>query len=65
MIKVTISEPRVERNGGFFDKALYSYRIVTSLIEKGYNPEDLSNFVIKKSGIPMEHLNFEQLEQMI
>ena len=36
-----------------------------NIIEKGYNPEDLSNFVIKKSGIPMEHLNFEQLEQMI
>jgi hypothetical protein len=36
-----------------------------NIIEKGYNPEELSNFVIKKSGIPMEHLNFEQLQQMI
>ena len=36
-----------------------------NIIEKGYNPEELSNFVIKKSGIPMEHLNFEQLQQMV
>ena len=36
-----------------------------NIIEKGYNPEDLSNFIIKKSGIPMEHINFEQLQQMI
>ena len=36
-----------------------------NIIEKGYNPEELSNFIIKKSGIPMEHINFEQLQQMI
>ena len=36
-----------------------------NIIEKGYNPEELSNFIIKKIGIPMENLNFEQLKQMI
>ena len=36
-----------------------------NIIEKGYNPEELSNFIIKKTGIPMEHINFEQLKQMI
>ena len=36
-----------------------------NIIEKGYNPEELSNFIIKKTGIPMEHIKFEQLKQMI
>ena len=36
-----------------------------NLIEKGYNPEELSNFIIKKTGIPMEHIKFEQLKQLI
>ena len=27
-----------------------------NIIEKGYNPEELSNFVIKKTGIPMENM---------
>ena len=36
-----------------------------NIIEKGYNPEELSNFVIKKLGIPMENLNFERLKEMI
>ena len=36
-----------------------------NIIEKGYNPEELSNFIIKKIGIPMEHIKFEQLKQMI
>ena len=36
-----------------------------NIIEKGYNPEELSNFIIKKIGIPMENLNFQQLKDMI
>ena len=36
-----------------------------NIIEKGYNPEELSNFVIKKLGIPMENLNFERLKEMV
>ena len=36
-----------------------------NIIEKGYNPEELSNYVIKKTGIPMDNMNFEQLKEMI
>ena len=36
-----------------------------NIIEKGYNPEELSNFIIKKTGIPMDHIKFQQLKQMI
>jgi hypothetical protein len=36
-----------------------------NLIEKGYNPEELSNFIIKKTGIPMEMMGLEQLKDMI
>ena len=36
-----------------------------NIIEKGYNPEELSNYVIKKTGIPMDNLNFEKLKEMI
>ena len=36
-----------------------------NIIEKGYNPEELSNFIIKKTGIPMENMGFEQLKDMI
>ena len=36
-----------------------------NIIEKGYNPEELSNFVIKKTGIPMENMGLEQLKDMI
>ena len=35
------------------------------IIEKGYNPEDLSNYIITKTGIPMEHMNFERLKELI
>ena len=36
-----------------------------NIIEKGYNPEELSNFIIKKTGIPMEMMGLEQLKDMI
>lgn len=36
-----------------------------NIIEKGYNPEELSNFVIKKTGIPMENISFSRLKEMI
>ena len=36
-----------------------------NIIEKGYNPEELSNFIIKKTGIPMDSMNFDQLKNMI
>ena len=36
-----------------------------NIIEKGYNPEELSNFVIKKTGIPMENMGLEQLKEMV
>ena len=36
-----------------------------NIIEKGYNPEELSNFIIKTIGIPMESLPLEKLKEMI
>ena len=39
--------------------------ITENIIEKGYNPEVLSNFIIKKLGIPMDRINFEQLKKMV
>ena len=36
-----------------------------NIIEKGYNPEELSNYVIKKTGIPIDHMKLDQLKQMI
>ena len=47
------------------EKAQISEYINENIIEKGYNPEELSNFVIKKTGIPMENMNLEQLKNMI
>ena len=35
------------------------------IIEKGYNPEDLSNFIITKTGIPMEQINFDRFKELI
>ena len=39
--------------------------ISENIIEKGYNPEELSNFIIKTIGIPMESLPLEKLKEMI
>ena len=36
-----------------------------NIIEKGYNPEELSNFIIKTIGIPMESLPLEKLKEMV
>jgi len=36
-----------------------------NIIEKGYNPEEVSKFIIKTIGIPMESLPFEKLKEMI
>ena len=36
-----------------------------NILEKGYNPEELSNFIIKTIGIPIESLPFEKLKEMI
>ena len=36
-----------------------------NIIDKGYSPEELSNFIIQKTGIPMESISFEQLKEMI
>ena len=36
-----------------------------NIIEKGYSPEELSNFIIKNIGIPMESLPFDKLKEMI
>ena len=47
------------------EKTQISEYINENIIEKGYNPEELSNFVIKKTGIPMENMNLEQLKSMI
>ena len=35
-----------------------------NIIEKGYNPEELSNFIIKTIGIPMETLPLDKLKEM-
>ena len=47
------------------EKALKEKYINENIIDKGYNPEDLSNFVIKKLGIPLENIKFEQLKEMV
>ena len=39
--------------------------ISANILEKGYNPEDLSNFVIKKIGKPIESISLEQLKKLI
>ena len=44
------------------DKMKY---ISTNILEKGYNPEDLSNFVIKKTGKPIESIDFDHLKKLI
>ena len=36
-----------------------------NIIEKGYNPEDVANFVMKKIGVPYESLSLEKLKQMV
>ena len=39
--------------------------ISTNILEKGYNPEDLSNFVVKKVGEPIESIKLDQLKKLI
>ena len=39
--------------------------ISANILEKGYNPEDLSNFVIKKIGKPKESITLDQLKKLI
>ena len=39
--------------------------ISANILEKGYNPEDLSNFVIKKIGKQIESITLEQLKKLI
>ena len=39
--------------------------ISANILEKGYNPEDLSNFVIKKIGKPIESITLDQLKKLI
>ena len=39
--------------------------ISANILEKGYNPEDLSNFVIKKIGKPIESISLDQLKKLI
>ena len=36
-----------------------------NIIEKGYTVEELSNFIIKTIGIPMESLPLEKLKEMV
>ena len=39
--------------------------ISANILEKGYNPEDLSNFVVKKVGKPIESIKLDQLKTLI
>jgi hypothetical protein len=39
--------------------------ISENVLEKGYNPEDLSNFVVKKVGKPIESIKLDQLKKLI
>lgn len=39
--------------------------ISANILEKGYNPEDLSNFVVKKVGKPIESISLDQLKSLI
>ena len=36
-----------------------------NIIEKGYNPEEVANFVMKTIGIPFESLSLEKLKEML
>ena len=36
-----------------------------NLIEKGYNPEDLSNFVTRHLGVSIDTLDLEKLKEMV
>ena len=43
------------------EKAQKLLYINENIIEKGYNPEELSNFMIKKTGIPMENMGLKNM----
>ena len=36
-----------------------------NIIEKGYNPEDLSNYIARTQSMPMENLPFSRLKEMV
>ena len=36
-----------------------------NIIEKGYNPEDVANFVVQKTGSPFDSLSFDKLKEMV
>ena len=36
-----------------------------NIIEKGYNPEDVANFVVQKTGAPFDSLSFDKLKEMV
>ena len=61
--KNEIKEGQKEKNEDI-EKQKMIY-INENIIEKGYNPEELSNFIIKNIGIPMEALPFDKLKEMI
>ena len=39
--------------------------ISENILEKGYNPEDVSNFVMKKVGKPIESISLDQLKKLV
>ena len=62
-LKIENKESQKEKNEDL-EKQKMIY-INENIIEKGYNPEELSNFIIKNIGIPMEALPFDKLKEMI
>ena len=36
-----------------------------NIIEKGYNPEDLSNYIARTQSMPIENLPFSRLKEMV
>ena len=47
------------------EEELKNKYITKDIIEKGYNPDDLASFVIRKTGMQISNLNLETLENMI
>ena len=36
-----------------------------NIIDKGYNPEDVANFVMETKGLPFESLSLEKLKEVV
>ena len=60
-----IKENDIINNLNINEEELKNKYITKDIIEKGYNPDDLASFVIRKTGMQISNLNLETLENMI